>query len=182
MVETTTNTDTQTYTKARIDVIEDHFELFLRCAGMDDDTVEKFLCSVEKQEIDEVGVFIVQESYRVAEVAFNVNWHTHMELVRLNGDIFDTELPGWDKGTSPEAYVAVGRLVKEAKRLNLDIQSWIHVTDVIRSSEEEHKRVCNELGYSFGGKVTPWKSKPLENVRQIEGLPEAKIISRQIPE
>lgn len=182
MAKTTTNTTTQTYTKARIDVINDHFELFLRCAGMGDDTVDKFLLSVEKHEIDEVGVYILQDEFRVAEVSFKVNWNKHIELVRVNGDIFDTEEPGWNKGVSPEAYVAVGRLVKEAKRLNTKVYSWILVADFIRSSENEHKRVCDELGYSFDSKVPSWKKEPVEDVRQIEGLSEARVIRRQIVE
>lgn len=180
MVRATTSTTTQTYTKTRIDVISDHFELFLRCAEMDDDTVEKFLLSVEKHEIDEVGVYILQEECRVAEVVFKVNWNEHMELVRVKGDIFDTEEPGWNKGISPEAYVAAGRLVKEARRLNTKVHSWILVADSIRSSEDEHKRVCDELGYGFDSKVPPWKKEPIEDVRQIEGLSEAQVIRRQI--
>jgi len=180
MAKTTTSTSTETYTKPRIDVISDHFELFLRCAGMSDEEVEKFLKAVERHELKAVGIYIMEGKYRIAEVEFEIDWKEHLELVHIYGDIFDTDLPGWKDGVAPEAYVAASRLVKAAKEQNIDVHSWISVSDAIRQSIKEHKRVCKELGYYFGGSVPAWKEKPRENPRQIEGLAEAKVISRQV--
>lgn len=36
--------------------------------------------------------------------------------------------------------------------------------------------------YSFGSSVPQWKKEPVEDVRQIVGLPEAKVSRRQILE
>lgn len=176
---TTTNTNTDTYTKSRINVIEDHFELFLRCANMNDEEVEKMLCAVGKHELSAVGVYIMENEYRIAEVRFEIDWNEHLELETICGDLFDTDLPGWKDGVAPEAYVAVSRLVKFAKEQNLKIHSYISVSEFIRKNEDEHRRVCNELGYN-GGSVPDWKSTPKEQTRKIEGLPEAKIRSKQI--
>ncbi len=180
MARTTTNTNTKTYITTRINVIEDHFELFLRCANMNDDEVEKFLCAVEKKELNAVGIYIMEGKYRIAEVRFEIDWDKHVELESICGRLFDTDLPGWKDGTAPEAYVAVSRLVKYAKKQNLNICSYITVSDFIRRNENEHKRVCNELGYSYGRSVPDWKDSPKEQIREIVGLSEAKIISKQI--
>lgn len=180
MITTTTNTDTRTYTESRINVIEDHFELFIRCANMNDEKVEKFLNAVGKHELSAVGIYIVEDKYRIAEVKFEINWDEYSELETICGDLFDTDLPGWKDGVSPEAYVAVSRLVKFAKEQNLKIRSYILVSDFIRENEGEYKRVCSELGYDYGRSVENWKSIPKGQTRRIEGLPEAKISSKQI--
>lgn len=177
---TVTNTDTATYTKSRINVIEDHFELFIRCANMNDEEVEKFLSAVEKHELSAVGIYIVENKYRIAEVRFEIDWDEYLERETICGDLFDTDLPGWKDGVAPEAYVAVSRLVKFAKEHSLGIRSYISVSDFIRENEDEHKRVCKELGYAYGERVEDWKSTPKEQTREIEGLPEAKVKSKQI--
>lgn len=177
---TTTNTDTVTYTKSRINVIEDHFELFLRCGNMNDEEVEKILCAVEKHELSAVGIYIVENNYRIAEVRFEIDWDEHLELETICGNLFDTDLPGWKDGVAPEAYVAVSRLVKFAKEQKLKIRSYITVSDFIKKKEDEHKRVCDELGYNYHGNIEEWKSTPKEQTRKIEGLPEAKVRSKQI--
>ncbi len=178
MVRTTT--DTKTYTKARINIVQDHFELFLRCGGMNDEVVDKFLRAVEKRELEAVGIYIKRDGYRIAEVEFQIDWEEHLELTHVYGDIFDADLPGWKDGVAPEAYVAVSRLTKEAKKQNLCVNSWIRVSGSIRKSEKEHKRVCDELGYSFNSSPPKWKEEPYENCRSIEGLAEAKVTTRQI--
>lgn len=175
-----TKTDTVTYTKSRINVIEDHFELFLRCANMNDKEVEKFLCAIGKHELKAVGIYIKENGYRIAEVKFEIDWDEHLELQTIHGELFDTDLPGWKDGVAPEAYVSVSRLAKYAKEQNLEVCSYITVSDYIRKNENEHKRVCKELGYNFGGGVSNWKSTPKEQTRKIEGLPEAKITRKQI--
>lgn len=177
---TMTNVDAKTYTKSRINVIEDNFELFLRCANMDDDEVERILCAVEKHELSAIGIYIMENDLRIAEVSFNIDWDEHLRLEAICGDLFDTDLPGWKDGVAPEAYVAASRLVKFAKQQSLEINSYIVVSDFIRENKDEHIRVCNELGYNYNGGVPDWKSPPKKQTRTIEGLPEAKITSKQI--
>lgn len=179
MTTTTTNTNTETYTKSRISVIEDHFELFLRCANMNDEEVEKLLSAVERHELSAVGVYVKENEFRVAEVRFEIDWEEHLELETICGDLFDTDMPGWKDGVSPEAYVAVSRLVKRAQNMGLEISSYISVSSFIKNNIDEYNRVCNELGYN-GGSPANWKSPPKEQTRKIYGLPEAKIISKQI--
>lgn len=175
-----TTTDTNIYTKARINIIQEHFELFVRCGGMNDKEVDKLLQAVEKRELEAVGIYIEENGYRIAEVEFQVDWEEHLELTHVYGDIFDADLPGWKEGVAPEAYVIVSRLAKEAKKRNLSVNSWIRVSDSIRISEKEHKRVCDELGYSFDSPPPKWRDEPHENSRSIEGLKEAKVTTRHI--
>lgn len=182
MVKTTTDTrtKTETYTKPRIDIIEDHFELFIRCSGMEDEKVKKFLLSVERHELKAVGVYIMENECRIAEVELEIDWKEHSELTRIYGDFLDTDQPGWTDGVAPEAYVAVRRLAEAAKEHNLKIGSWIRVSDEVRQNEKEHKRVCSELGYIYNGSVPKWKETPKEHAREIMGLPEAKVTRREI--
>ena len=113
---TKTKSYTQSFTKTRISVLDDHFEMFLRCANMSDAEVEKLLNAVEKHEIEAVGVYLQEGEYRIAEVEFNVNWEKHQTLLQLSGDLFDTDIGGWKDGVSPEAYIPVQHLVKASKK------------------------------------------------------------------
>lgn len=175
-----TQTSTKTYTTSRINVIDDHFELFLRCGGMDDGEVELFLEAVNNHELDAIGIYIMENRERVAEVEFNIDWEKHLEEIRVYGEIFDTDLPGWEDGVSVEAYVAVSRLRKAAKKRKLAIGSWMRASKDIRRSEEKHKKLCKKLGYDYYSTPPGWKKEPKENSRPIEGLPEAEVVTRQI--
>lgn len=177
-MRTLTNSYTRTFTKPRINVVSDQFELFFRCSGMNDSEVEKFLQAIEKHELEAVGAYIVENGYRVAEVELELDWDKHEELIHLHGNLFDTDLPGWRDGVAPEAYIAVSHLSKAAKEQGLQLRTWIRVSYMIRSVPENHKRVCNTLGYSFGSTVEPWESPPTENARQIHYLQEGKVIQR----
>ena len=147
---------------------------------MNDEAVDKFLQAVDRRELEAVGIYIQEDGYRIAEVEFQIDWEEHLELTRIYGEIFDADLPGFKDGVAPEAYVAVSRLSKAAKELNLTVHSWISVSDSIRKSEKEHERVCDELGYSFKSSPPEWREMPYENCRPIEGLAEAKLITRQV--
>lgn len=175
-----TMTSTETYTKPRIDVISDHFELFLRCGGMNDKQVDNFLQAVEQHELEAVGIYIEENNSRIAEVEFAVDWEKHDELVHIYGEIFDTDSPGFRDGVSPEAYVAVSRLVKAAKANNLKVRSWILVSENIMHNKAKHKKVCKKLGYAFGSQVPEWGGKVIEQARKVEGLEECEVISRQV--
>lgn len=179
MNELRTRTYTQSFTKARIDVLSDHFELFLRCGGISESSIEKFLDAVERQELDAVGVYIEEGGYRVAEVEFEVNWETHNQMVHLNGKMFDTDLPGWNNGVSVEAYVAASRLTRLARAKGVEPRSWIRVSEKVRADKVKHRKVCDTLGYAYGSSVCPWKNMPLEQRRTIEGLEEGTITTRR---
>lgn len=179
MVKTSTTTSTSTYTKSRINVIGDHFELFLRCSNIKDDKIDKMLAAVAKHELSAVGIYVEENNYRVAEVRLEIDWKEHIELQTICGDLFDTDLPGWKDGLAPEAYVSASRLVKAAKEHNLKVASYIVASDYIRKDEDLYKKVCSELGYDYSSSVPQWQSKPKEYTRKIEGLPEVKIKYRQ---
>jgi len=174
----TITTETYPYTKTRINVIDDHVELFLRCAGLSDENIDKMLDAVDRQELEAIGAYIEENGYRVAEVELEINWETYKDQVNLFGNLFDIELPGWKNGVAPEAYVAVSRLAKNAKNVGVGVRTWIRVSAQIRNNTAEHKRVCDNLGYSFGGKMSPWKVSPTTQSRKVEGMPEISVTSR----
>lgn len=180
MAETYTKTVSKTYTRTRASVLNDHFELFLRCAEMDNEEVNNILKAVDNHELEAVGIYIIENGYRSAEVEFCIDWETHEEAVHTKGDLFDTYLPGWINGQAPEAYIAAGNLVKAAKALNTHISSWIRVSCGIRSDPVKHRKVCEKLGYSYQSSPPAWKNPPKENKRSIQGLEEASVITRDI--
>ncbi len=180
MAKANTSTFTQAYVRPRISVLDDHFELFLRCGGMNDNEVDKFLRAVERHELQAVGIYIEENNYRIAEVEFAVDWVLHEEMTRISGNMFDTDRCGWKDGTAPEAYVAVTRLVQAAKEKKQNLKSWIRVSQHVRESPNLHKQVCQELGYAYGRSASPWKVPPEEHGRSILGLEEAKVIRREV--
>ena len=179
MEKTYTTTLTKTYTRTRTSVIDDHFELFLRCAEIDDDRVERILESVHNRELEAFGIYIVVDGYRYAEIEFSIDWYRHDGIVQAKGDFLDTYLPGWKNGQAPEAYIAAGNLVKAAQEMSVNIQSWICVTDEVRSDPEKHRSICKKLGYCYNRSPPSWKNPPKENRRIIQGLEEASVTARE---
>jgi len=175
---TETNTLSNSYTKSRIEVLNDHFEMFLRCSDLSDSDVEKLLESADKQEISAVGIYIEEKNYRIAEVEFAIDWLKHNDLVKTRGKVFDTDLAGWKNGIAPEAYISAQRLVNYAKQMRAPVRSWIRVSQSIRADTEKHKQVCTRLGYCYGNSVAPWENEPDEKTRYINGLEEAKVTCR----
>lgn len=94
------------------------------------------------------------------------------------GTQFDTDLPGWDNGVSPEAYIAAQRLVDAAKQLGKIVRSWIRVSPSIYNDPARHKAVCKNLGYVYGSKARSWKGEIITQIRNVNYLPEAKVIQR----
>ena len=180
-IKTYTNSDSYThpYTRTRIGVIGNHFELFLRYSNFTDHDVELFLEAVENKELSAIGIYIEDDGYRIAEVEFEVDWDEHQRMIGTHGYFFDTDIDGWDEGTAPEAYVPARRLVKAAKRMNKAIRSWIRVSPDVRRDKAKHKAVCEKLGYCFGSSVAPWKIPPLEDEFSLIDLPEARVTSRE---
>lgn len=173
------NTYTDTYTHTRIEILGFHFELFLRAAGMSESEIDKFLDSVQNQELEAVGIFVEDEQYTLAEVELAVDWSLHKEMVKTHGEQFSDDIGGWKEGVSPEAYVAVQRLVKYAKQNKRNIRSWIRVSSSVRSSPEKHKKVCEKLGYNYySSHRSKWKGEPISTELPINNLAEAKIIRR----
>lgn len=178
MIKIRTYTNSYTYTRTRIGVIDDHFELFLTCAGMSKSDISKFLTAVENKELSAVGIYIEDAGYRIAEVEFEIDWDEHQRMIGECGTQFNIDLPGWNNGVSPEAYIAAQRLVSAAKKMGKTVRSWIIVSPSVRNDPKKHKIVCDTLGYSFGSTVSPWKDKPVVQSRSINYLPEAKVTQR----
>lgn len=178
VIQINTYTNSYTYTRTRIGVIDDHFELFLTCAEMSKNDIKKILEAVDNKELSAVGIYIEDNNYRIAEVEFEIDWDEHQHLIGVYGTQFDTDLPGWDNGVSPEAYVAAQRLVAAAKQMGKPVRSWISVSPSVYDNPAWHKAVCDNLGYSCGSTVPPWKDEPITQSRSVTYLPEAKITQR----
>ncbi len=161
-------------------MIDDHFEMFLACANVPRPEIEKLLESVDNQELSAIGIYIEDGGYRIAEVEFEIDWDEHQRMVGVCGAQFDIDLPGWENGISPEAYVSARRLTKAAKAMGKPVCSWIRVSPDVRKNPTKHKAVCDKLGYSFGSTVPPWKDNPKEKFRTVDDLPEAKVIRRSV--
>lgn len=172
------STYTYTYTTTRIQVLDDHFELFLRCSSIEHKNREKLRDAVERQELSAIGIYIEDNGYRIAEVEFSVDWDEHKRQISMNGTMFDTDLPGFEKNVAPEAYVAAQRLVSAAKTMNKPVRSWILVSPEVRSNPQRHKQLCDELGYCYGSSVAPWENTPDSRERNINYLPEATVTQR----
>ena len=175
------NTYSYSYTHTRIEILEFHFELFLRSAGMNDKEVEKLLDSVEKHELIAVGIYIEENGYKAAEVEISVDWDLHKEMVKTSGEHFSDDIPGWKNGVAPEAYVAVQRLVRYAKNSNKRVQSWIRVSPEVRKNPDQHKAVCDKLGYAYGRSTPKWKNEPVDTSLKVNHLEEVTITRRFSP-
>ena len=171
-------TNSFTYTKARIEVLEDHFQLFLKNGGMSNTEIDRMTEAVLEQELEAVGIYAKDKDGRVLEVEFLVDWEEHNKIVSKNGSMFNTDLPGWEDGLAPEATMAVRRLVQKARKNKWVISSWIRVASSIRSKPEKHKDVCDKLGYQYGGKVTDWKKEPKIMSRKVLDMEEATVTQR----
>jgi hypothetical protein len=179
VISISTYTNTHTYTRTRLGVIDAHMELFLTCAELSKSDIEKLLDAVDDKEISAVGIYIVDEGHRIAEVEFGVDWNKHEQMIGIYGTRFDTNIPGWKDDVSPEAYVVAQRLVLVARRMRKKVHSWIRVAPAIPRGSARYKAICDKLGY--GGTVPSWKENPTEENYSINGLPEAKVAGRTTP-
>lgn len=169
-------TRSYTYTDTRIDVIEYHFQLFLRNGGMTDDEIDQMTDSILNKELEAVGIYAEDNEGRILEVEFLVDWDEHNRLVERYGFNFDTNIPGWKDKVSPEAHIAVRNLVRKANKNHWQISSWIRVASKIRSNPSEYQKVADKLGY--GGTVPNWKKKPQTMSRKVQDLEEATVTQR----
>ena len=178
MIAIKTYTKSYSYTRTRIGIIDDHFEMFLKCSDISKHDSKLLLEAVERKELSAVGIYIEDGGYRLAEVEFEIDWDEHERMIGIEGVYFDAGQPGWEEGISPEAYVSAQRLVKAAREMNKPVWSWIRVSPEVRSDADRHKAVCDKLGYSYGSTVPEWKNPPREVGRRVNGLQEAKVIRR----
>ena len=174
------HTCTNTYTRTRSDVIDDHLEMFLICAEMSNSEIERILEAAARKELSAVGIYIEKDGFRFAEVEFEIDWDEHQKMTGIYGEYFDTDQPGWKDGIAPEADLAAQRVVKLAKEEKTHVRSWIMVSPSVRSDPVIHKKVCEKLGYSYGSSISPWRNPPIEQSRKINYLPEAKVTQRII--
>ena len=96
--------------------------------------VKKLLKAVDNKELSAVGIYIEDGGYRIAEVEFEIDWDEHQRMIGVYGTQFNTDLPGWDNGVSPEAYIAAQRLVEAAKQMGKPVRSWIRVSPSVRNN------------------------------------------------
>ena len=175
-----THTQTNTYTKPRIEVVRDQFELFLRYTGISSTRLDALLLSIERGELASIGAYLEKDGCRLMEVEVEVDWELHAQLKNAEGDLFDTDLPGWEENASPEVNMYAHRISRVAKDLDLKVRHWILVDRRIRADPEQHKKLCDSLGFSFKSSVPPWPDgKPSEKGINVLDLPEAKIYQRE---
>jgi len=175
-----TYTHTHTYTKPRMDVVVDQYELFLRYAGVEDTRIDKLLESIKSKEIKAMGAYLEENGYRIAEVELEIEWDLHDQLIRAEGELFDTDLGGWVDGAAPEIHMYVRRLAKFAKEKSLSIRTWIRVSTTISNEPTRHEAVCKKLGYAFGNAVPAWRNgSNSEIVKKVLDLPEMKVVNRK---
>ena len=127
------NTYSYSYTQTRAGVLDIHFELFLRCANIPDKLIKKILQSVDNRELSAVGIYLESSNCRIAEVEFRIDWEEHQRQVNANGELFDTECPGWKDGVAPEAYILVQRLCERAKEMQstgVYVMRWDIISEV----------------------------------------------------
>ncbi len=174
-------TNTYTYTKTRLSVIDDQFEFFFRCAGMSDAEVEKMLHAIELHQLKAVGVYIEENGYKTAEVELSVDWDMHNKIILKTGNTLNTDIAGWnDDGIAPEAYIPVQKVAKIAKEKGTTLRSWILVSNEVFSDKTKHKAVCDELGYSFGSSVPSFKEEINEKIRPVNEVEELTVATRVI--
>lgn len=175
-----TYTNTHTYTKPRTEVVRDQFELFLRYTGMQLPDREGLLASIARGDLAAIGAYLERDGFRFMEVELEVDWKLHAQLKRAEGDMFDTDQPGWEENASPEVNQYARQLSRIAKQEGLKVRHWIRVNRDIRSDPTRHKALCESLGYSFGSTVSPWQGgTPKEREISVLDLPETKIYERQ---
>lgn len=171
-----TYTNTHTYTKPRTEVVRDQFELFLRYTGMRPDARERLLASIARGELEALGAYLERDGFRFMEVELEVDWELHAQLKRAEGDMFDTDQPGWEENASPEVNQYAHQISRIAKREGLRVRHWIRVNRDIRSDPTRHRALCESLGYSFGWTVPPWRGDgPKEREISVLDLPETRI-------
>lgn len=184
MVGTSTKTKTNTYTSARIFVIEDQFEILMRYGGFAESRRRAIKEEIEKENVQELGLVVEKNGYRIAEVSLEVNWALHKQLVKLEGEAFDQEKAGWENGECPEVSVYAARIAHAAKDVSGNLRSWIRFSDSVRSKPEQHKELCEKLGFAYGCAPPPFMSEggsiKTKEIRCFD-LPELTIRGREIP-
>ncbi len=175
-----TYTKTFTYTKARLSVIDDQFELFFRCAGMSDTEVKKMLKAIEEHKLDAVGVYIEDGGYKIAEVSLSIDWDLHNKIVFETGSTMNTKIAGWKDGVAPEAYVPVQNLAEMAQEMGKELCSWIHVSANFQNNKEKFKAVCDELGYNYNSSAPSFKEEPVEKKRSVNKLEELTVTKKVV--
>lgn len=173
-------TETNVYTKTRLEVVSDQFELFLTYTGMRRLDREKLLAAIARGELAAIGAFLERDGFRYVEVEVEVDWELHAMLKRADGDAFNTDLPGWEENASPEVHQYARRLSHIAREEGLKVRHWIRVSREILLDPERHKELCDSLGYSFGSGVPPWPmGDPKEREVSVLDLPEIRLYERQ---
>lgn len=172
MTSVLTKTLTRAFTKPRIAVVEDQFDLMLRYSSMEKSQRQKILKRISERKVEGLGLYIEDEGYMLAEVSLVVDWGKHENFVRATGSLFETDRPGWEDGICPEVGVAANRIANEAKEQGKRIRVWIRFADDVRRNPSEHREMCDELGFKYEGSMPGWKNGYVEAGGKCPDLPE----------
>lgn len=163
---------TRTFTMTRIAVVEDQFDLMLRYSSMGTTRRQKILKRISEKKVEGLGLYLEDDGYMLAEVSLIVDWEKHSDFVNATGSLFDADRPGWEDGVCPEISVAANRIAKEAKNQGKQIRVWIRFSGTIRQNPNEHKAICDELGFNYRESAPGWKSDYVMTGGKCPDLPE----------
>ncbi|ANN21166.1 hypothetical protein SD37_39995 [Amycolatopsis orientalis] len=148
-------------TRTRTEAVVDQFDIFLQYAGLPEASREKVLGMVERRWIEKVGVYLLEAGgKRVLEVAVNIDWPSHDDLVAIS-PIIGTDLPGWESGAAPEIRTLGRRFGTKAREYGQTPRHWVQFTTEIRSDAELHRRRCADGGYQYRSGLPDWRNPPV---------------------
>src|ERR1019366_2196629 len=113
-----------TWTRTRLETIQDQLRYFLAYGDVPDGDIEQVAYAVDEKAVREVGLYACDDSeLRVIEVALRIDWPLGAELT-LRAPTISGGLPGWDERQAPEVKVVGRRFARAAKELGLLPTKW----------------------------------------------------------
>ena len=131
----------------------------------------------DNKELASVGIYVESGGYRAIEVEFEIDWDEHERMIGTYGLQFNADLPGWDKGVAPEAYIAAQRLVKAAEKMGKPVHTWVMFSPAVRRDPKRYESLQKAIGCGKSS-VPDWKNDPVTQTRTVNYLPEAKVTQR----
>jgi hypothetical protein len=171
------STYTYTWTRTRLETIQDQFHYLLTYAGFSGISIDEITDGVGEEAIDAVGIYGCNRSgLRVIEVELRIDWALSSRL-KLTVPTIPDELSGWDGKQAPEIKVAGRRFSEAVESLGLSTNCWISLAPGIRNNPSlrtEWERKLHIAGYA-----PDWESDPQERNESLMDLGEASVYIRR---
>jgi hypothetical protein len=170
-------TYTHTWTKTRLEAIQDQVHKLLLYAGIPGNHIETVLKGVEAQDFCAVAVYGKDaDGLRIVEVVLTMDWSAHQKLTLVVPNIIG-DLPGWQEDEAPEVRVAGYRFAEVVKKLELSTWFWARFTPAIKSDPPLYESMCQQ--YGFTGKAPKWRDNPEMREDALIELPELTVEIRK---